>query len=329
MDLPEIERRLQQLLAKLNLRTTLADAREAGELFLEVKAQKEHGEFIDWIKRFPTAKSYRTVAVYMQVAKNAGTAPLPEDVTIEGFLQTFRDAKRAARAARAEEARAIAASVLPDPETPYRVINGDSTKLDWDKELDGEKIDAVVTDPPWRVLECYRWLGRFCWERLRPGGVLMVQCGQRELADVLPIMDGAGLTYHWLCAIVYAGREHTSGVLPPFTTNWRPVLVFSHGKMDLSGTSLVSDAITPNGSTVKTLHPWQQPIGPFLTWVTRLTWPGSLIVDPFCGSGTIGCCVKQAGHKRRYLGVEIDPDHARVAAGRITMEGETEERKAS
>ena len=43
--------------------------------------------------------------------------------------------------------------------------------------------------------------------------------------------------------------------------------------------------------------------------------PGDVILDPFCGTGTVG--VVAHAHDRAFLGVEISSDYARMAADRV------------
>ena len=53
-----------------------------------------------------------------------------------------------------------------------------------------------------------------------------------------------------------------------------------------------------------------------MRWLVRLTAPpGGLVLDPFCGSGTTG--IAATLEHRRFLGLELDPDHVRVAHARI------------
>ena len=58
--------------------------------------------------------------------------------------------------------------------------------------------------------------------------------------------------------------------------------------------------------------------------VVSSTNPNDLVLDPFTGSGTVG--VVAVKHGRRFVGVEINPDYALMAASRIykqTTTGET------
>lgn len=62
-------------------------------------------------------------------------------------------------------------------------------------------------------------------------------------------------------------------------------------------------------------HPTLKPIR-LMAWLTRLvTPPGGSVLDPFAGSGTVGCAAVPQGFK--YTGIEIDPNFCRIAEARI------------
>lgn len=42
---------------------------------------------------------------------------------------------------------------------------------------------------------------------------------------------------------------------------------------------------------------------------------GDLVLDPFAGAGTVGVVARR--HRRRFLGIEIQPDYVRMARGRL------------
>ena len=99
-----------------------------------------------------------------------------------------------------------------------------------------------------------------------------------------------------------------------FLSTWRPMLLFSHGPP--SRFAIISDVATVNGrEAMKEWHDWQQPLAPFEKWITGMTTPGSLIGDPFSGTGTIALACKLTG--RRCLATEIDEKMVAVARARI------------
>jgi modification methylase len=64
-------------------------------------------------------------------------------------------------------------------------------------------------------------------------------------------------------------------------------------------------------------HSTQKPEALLHRIVVASSKPGDVILDPFFGSGTTGAVSKRLG--RRFIGLERDPDYARVARKRITQ----------
>ena len=72
---------------------------------------------------------------------------------------------------------------------------------------------------------------------------------------------------------------------------------------------LVSEIAEANG------HPCPKPIGWMLKVVTRVSFPGESILDPFMGSGTTGVACARLG--RKFIGIEIEPKYFDIACRRI------------
>jgi DNA modification methylase len=75
------------------------------------------------------------------------------------------------------------------------------------------------------------------------------------------------------------------------------------------------DGFPEGPSGLRNGHPTLKPIR-LMAWLARLVTPmGGTVLDPFAGSGTVGCAALPQGFG--YLGIEIDPTHAAVAEARI------------
>ncbi|WP_337996212.1 site-specific DNA-methyltransferase [Oleispirillum naphthae] len=70
----------------------------------------------------------------------------------------------------------------------------------------------------------------------------------------------------------------------------------------------------PVGSKV---HPTQKPVALMREYIRQSTRPGDIVLDPFMGSGTTGVAALELG--RRFVGVEIDENHFRVACDRMAQ----------
>ncbi len=49
--------------------------------------------------------------------------------------------------------------------------------------------------------------------------------------------------------------------------------------------------------------------------VERVSQPGDVILDPFCGAGTTG--VAAVGLARKFIGIEMDEAHVKTSRGRL------------
>ena len=65
-------------------------------------------------------------------------------------------------------------------------------------------------------------------------------------------------------------------------------------------------------------HPTQKPVD--LVREILGNCPDAVILDPFCGSGSVG--VAAILEDRRFIGIEIDPDYADIARARIARAAE-------
>lgn len=62
-------------------------------------------------------------------------------------------------------------------------------------------------------------------------------------------------------------------------------------------------------------HPTVKPID-LCRWLVRLvTRPGHLVLDPFMGSGSIGCAALQ--ERRRYVGLDLEREYVEIARARL------------
>jgi modification methylase len=64
-------------------------------------------------------------------------------------------------------------------------------------------------------------------------------------------------------------------------------------------------------------HPTQKPEALLHRVLLASTKPGDLVLDPFFGTGTTGAAAKRLG--RRAIGIERDPDYARIARERLAV----------
>jgi site-specific DNA-methyltransferase (adenine-specific) len=49
--------------------------------------------------------------------------------------------------------------------------------------------------------------------------------------------------------------------------------------------------------------------------ISAFTKPGDIVLDPFSGSGSTLVAARELG--RRFIGIDLDPDHHRTATARL------------
>jgi site-specific DNA-methyltransferase (adenine-specific) len=93
---------------------------------------------------------------------------------------------------------------------------------------------------------------------------------------------------------------------------WKAVLWFVKGTRD-ERTIVVNDVMS--GGQEKSHHPWQQSLSEAEYWIEKLCPIDGIVCDPFLGSGTTAVAAKRL--KRKWIGIEIDTETAKIASGRI------------
>lgn len=191
----------------------------------------------------------------------------------------------------------------------HRLLCGDSTKPeDVERLMDGEKADAVVTDPPY-------------------GGVLNKANGHGKLKEAAKKYGGGDWDYRpsgellqWLASFrssVIWGGNYFSSDLP----DGRCWLVWnkkngesSFADAELAWTNLDQAVrmISENVGTIQDrAHPTQKPVQ-VMGWALGMT--SGTVLDPFLGSGTTLIAAEQLG--RKCYGMEISPQYCDVIVKR-------------
>ena len=95
---------------------------------------------------------------------------------------------------------------------------------------------------------------------------------------------------------------------------------FPEDKLKKEGTQMRSvwSVPAPKGSEKEHgKHPTQKPLDLLKRIVLASTNENSVVLDPFCGSGTTGLACKYLG-KRFFIGIEIDSDYCNLAKKRLS-----------
>lgn len=192
-----------------------------------------------------------------------------------------------------------------------QIITGDFR--DVMAEMQPDSVDLVFTDPPYdrETVPLYEDLAILSARVLRPGGSLLCYAGHYALPDLFALMT-PHLKFWWPIALFYSGAARRLPGKFVFI-EWKPVLWFV--KESRAGERLVSDSFRCQQAPEKALHEWEQGQAEAEYYIDTITEPGALVLDPFCGSGTT--CAAALAKGRRSIGIEVDPDRANVARGRL------------
>jgi site-specific DNA-methyltransferase (adenine-specific) len=175
-----------------------------------------------------------------------------------------------------------------------------------------DKVDAVVTDPPYGIAD--KWKGGFGhgWAKSRNESVLRNEWDERPLNDseisaILAVGD---------VHIIWGGNYFN---LPPsrcwFVWN-KPERNFSLAECELAWTSFdnVARVFDCNRSDKFREHPTQKPLA-LMEWCVSKCKKSKTILDPFMGSGTTGVACMNLG--RKFIGIEMNQKYFEIACERI------------
>lgn len=230
----------------------------------------------------------------------------------------------------------------------YELHLGDC--LDVLRGMEAGSVDAVITDPPyssggafrgdrmastiskyvqtesidtWRIpftgdnrdqrgfmVWCAMWMGE-ARRVTKAGGVFVCFTDWRQLPTVTDAMQAGGWVWRGLATWWKPGIRMQRG---RFLLSAEYVVIGSNGELaegELSPQNVFPCAPV-NGDDKN--HIAEKPID-VLRWALSVTPRGSIVLDPFTGSGTTGVACKQMG--RRFIGIELDPQYYAIAERRI------------
>ena len=143
------------------------------------------------------------------------------------------------------------------------------------------------------------------------GGSLLAFCDWRMSINLAPAMESGGWRLRNLCVWDKGHFGLGTGFRPQHEliihlTKRAPV--FHH-----AGHSNVLSC--PRTAREEQEHPTQKPIGLMRSLVEVVSPVGGVVVDPFMGSGSTGVAAVQ--YRRKFIGVEVDPQNFDIACRRI------------
>jgi site-specific DNA-methyltransferase (adenine-specific) len=172
------------------------------------------------------------------------------------------------------------------------------------------KVDAVITDPPYGIEGTWSGGNSSGWGKFR---------GEAEKWDIRPewFADWCLTTDSKL--VIWGGNYFKL----PISGSWfvwdKVVREFTSGHCELAWTNLKKPVKAFNCShgevaTEGKIHPTQKPLA-LMKWCIEQAGKPENILDPFMGSGTTGVAAIQMGCK--FIGIEREPKYFEAACQRM------------
>jgi ParB-like chromosome segregation protein Spo0J len=185
----------------------------------------------------------------------------------------------------------------------FRLFLGDF--VEQSKQILDNSVDMVYVDPPYneKWLPNYDELAKVAARVLRDGGNILTYCNQNLKQQIIDFMKSRGLTYWWELAVIHEGPFDKLFPKQVIVT-WKPLLLFVKGSK-LGASEFIKDSVQSQHPD-KTLNDWAQSTVEAEYYISKLTLPNDIVLDPTMGSGTTG--IAALNQKRQFVGIEIVPD---------------------
>lgn len=259
--------------------------------------EKLSSTFVEDKKRI----AHRNGTAYEINTANIGNGHKPNDDQPATQPELFTEENEAIPETKPDEPTQLEAKPCPPLPDSVRLICGDFAQVA--QEIEPGSIDVIITDPPYpkEFLHLYGILAQQAARLLKPGGSLLVMCGQSYLPEIFALMC-PHLAYHWTDAYLTPGGQSPQIWPRKINTFWKPLLWFVNGQYagEWQG-DVIKSAVNDND---KRFHHWGQSESGMAEIVSRYSLPGDLILDPFLGGGTTA--VVALDLQRRFVGVDKD-----------------------
>ena len=178
-------------------------------------------------------------------------------------------------------------------------------------------VDLVFTDPPYpkQYIHCFQYLADYCPRVMKHGASLMTIVGHYELELIMDMFRGK-LKYRWITCLNQFSGTHAR-LSMGMEILWKPMLWYVKGSFPFKG--MIRDGIEISGKQGqdKKLHKWQQDTDWAEYYISRLTTENDVVLDPYCGSGTVAEVCKRLN--RRFICFDVDENAVHTARNRIAM----------
>lgn len=212
--------------------------------------------------------------------------------------------------------------------TANTIVQGDCVALL--RQMPAQSVDFVLTDPPYLVSYRDR-SGRQVMNDSSDAWLIPAFAG---IARVMKPDTFCVSFYGWSAVDRFFAAWRSAGLRPVghLTFPKRYTSAVRHLRYQHEGAYLLAKGCprapqSPIGDVLDWTysgnrhHATEKPLPVLLPLIESFSAPGSLVLDPFAGSGST--CVAASAVGRRFIGFELDPEVFRIAARRLGVEGST------
>ena len=211
---------------------------------------------------------------------------------------------------------------------PNKIIKGDCIEVM--KEFANNSIDLIVTDPPYGDNVGYGFNNK----KIRNNENPLINCS--ALVECYRILKRNRSMYiftnwkHYPFLTEFIQRytkfkirhlvvweKHNFGLGWAFRHQYEFIMVLEKGKAkyNLKNFSDVQTASHINHNDLT--HPHEKPVDLILRMIEHSSKEGQIVLDPFCGSGTV--CEASKLMKRQWIGIELEEKWVKVAKVRVNV----------
>ncbi|RJQ27301.1 hypothetical protein C4577_01665 [Candidatus Parcubacteria bacterium] len=140
---------------------------------------------------------------------------------------------------------------------------------------------------------------------------MLVWCSKKKEFLLKELFESYGFTWVWTLNYVIMGKPTKLRGHHLFTWS-TPCMWFNKGKF--APNPWIADTFMAGyGKKFSSYgnHKWAKGYEVSLCWVNSFSKPGDLVLDPYCGAGTVPFVSKKLG--RNYLGIEKDEKSYKIA----------------
>lgn len=223
------------------------------------------------------------------------------------------------------------------------LFNGDTMELLDCMIENGERVDLIITDPPYKItargnggnsggmfqkkevnngkvfdindLEIEDWLPKF-YEVLKEDSHCYIMTNNKNIGHYLEVINRS--KFHYIKNLIWVKDNKIMG--QTYMSQFEYIIMLRKGKHKRINNCGTSDVLQiPNkkmkDENNKTIHDTEKPVELMKILIENSSNKGDVVFDPFMGIGATGvaatCC------ERDFIGAEIDKKYFNIAKDRV------------